>query len=123
MRGAFATFGEQVFREGDLFGGIKRVVGEGPRDGFVKNFDVREKCGDGDGPLPGEVIDLGAEGGGAGGEFGAVGVGEREALGGDFFRDGCGLGTGRERESESEGEGEGSGRAHGRKIFNHRRGG
>ena len=40
---------------------------------------------------------------------GAVGVGERDALGGDFFRDGCGLGTGRERERENEGEGEDKG--------------
>ena len=121
LGGAFAAFGEEVFREGDFFGGIECVVGEGPRDGFVENFDVGEKRGDGG--VAGEGIDLGAEGGGAGGELGAGGVGEGDALGGDFFRDGCGLGTGRESERESEGEGESSGRAHGGKSFNHRRGG
>lgn len=87
MRGAFAAFGEEVFREGDFFGGIECVVGEGPRDGFVENFDVGEKRGDGG--VAGEGIDLGAEGGGASGEFGAVGVGERDALGGDFFGTGA----------------------------------
>ena len=121
LGGAFAALGEEVFREGDFLWGIERVVGEGPRDGFVENFDVGEKRVDGG--VAGEGIDLGAEGGGAGGELGAGGVGEGDALGGDFFRDGCGLGTGRESERESEGEGESSGRAHGGKSFNHRRGG
>ena len=131
MGGAFATFGEQVFREGDLFGGIKRVVGEGPGDGFVEDFDVGEKRGDGG--VARESVDFRAEGGGAGDELSAVGGGERDAGGGDFFRDGCGggrggwrLGVGSERESEKESEREsesesesagGSKEAHGGRSF------
>ena len=40
LRGAFAAFGEEVFGEGDFLRGIKRVVVEGPRHGFVENLDV-----------------------------------------------------------------------------------
>jgi len=77
-------------------------------DRLFEDFHVGEKREQAGfvGKVTGEGGDLGAEGGGASGEFCAVGVGEGQAEGGDFFgagwrRRGRGLGTG-----SGEGQGE-----------------
>jgi len=84
----FAALAEQVVGDRDFPLGKELVVAEGPVDGLVEDFDVRQESGEvgSEGEFASEVVDRLPQGVGAGGECSSLAGWNRDAGGGGTGR-------------------------------------